>query len=76
MRMQLGLFGENNFDEQKSPNRFTVLGDRLPRLNEIINWEEFRPELRKVLTSEPEEHGGRPRYDLVLSSAIPLQSQR
>ena len=30
MAMQLGLFGENNFDEQKRLNRLTVLGDRLP----------------------------------------------
>ena len=39
MPMQLGLFGQHNFDEQKRLNRLTVLGDRLPRLNEIINWE-------------------------------------
>ena len=37
MAKQLGLFGESNFDEQKRLNRLTVLGDRLPRLNEIIN---------------------------------------
>ena len=43
MAMQLGLFGENNFDEQKRLNRLTVLGDRLPRLNEIINWEDPSP---------------------------------
>ena len=76
MPMQLGLFGQHNFDEQKRLNRLTVLGDRLPRLNEIINWEDFCPERRKIFTSKPEEHGGRPRYDLVLNSATPLQSQR
>ncbi len=68
--MQLRLFGENNFDEQKRLNRLSILGDRLPCLNKIINWEEFRPELRKVFTSKPEEHGGRPRYDLVLMFKI------
>ncbi len=39
--MQLGLFREHNFDEQKRLNRLTVLGNRLPRLNKIINWEDF-----------------------------------
>ena len=68
--MQLGLFGESNFDEQKRLNRLTVLGDRLPRLNEIINWEDFRPELQKVFPSKPDEHGGRPRYDLILMFKI------
>ena len=70
MAKQLGLFGESNFDEQKRLNRLTVLGDRLPRLNEIINWEDFRPELQKVFPSRPDEHGGRPRYDLILMFKI------
>lgn len=70
MAKQLGLFGESNFDEQKRLNRLTVLGDRLPRLNEIINWEDFRPELQKVFPSKPDEHGGRPRYDLILMFKI------
>ena len=48
MPIQLGLFEENNFDELKRLNRLTILGDRLSRLNEIINWVKFRPELRKV----------------------------
>ena len=63
--MQLGLFGEHNFDEQKRLNRLTVLGDRLPLLNEVIDWETFRSELQKVFPKKPEEHGGRPRYDLI-----------
>ena len=46
--MQLGLFGENNFDEQKRLNRLSVLGDRLPLLNEVIDWEAFRPLLAVV----------------------------
>ena len=70
MAKQFGLFGESNFDEQKRLNRLTVLGDRLPRLNEIINWEDFRPELQKVFPSKPDEHGGRPRYDLILMFKI------
>ena len=68
--MQLGLFGEHNFDEQKRLNRLTVLGDRLPRLNEVIDWELFRPELQKAFPTKPEEHGGRPRYDLILMFKI------
>ena len=63
--MQLGLFGEHNFDEQKRLNRLTTLGDRLPLLNEAIDWETFRSELQKVFPKKPEEHGGRPRYDLL-----------
>ncbi len=70
MSMQLGLFGENNFDEQKRLNRLTVLGDRLSRLNEIFNWEDLRPELQKVFPSKPDEHGGRPRYDFTLMFKI------
>ena len=68
--MQLGLFGEHNFDEQKRLNRLTLLGDRLPRLNEVIDWEAFRPELQKVFPPTPVEHGGRPRYDLILMYKI------
>lgn len=68
--MQLGLFGENNFDEQKRLNRLSVLGDRLPLLNEVIDWEAFRPELQKAFPPTPEEHGGRPRYDLLLMFKI------
>ena len=51
--MQLGFFGEHNFDEQKRLNRLTILGDRLPRLNEVIDWEAFRPELQKVFLLRP-----------------------
>mgnify|MGYP002626907890 CR=1 FL=1 len=70
MPMQLGFFGELNFDEQKRLNRLSVLGDRLPRLNEVIDWESFRPELLKVFPPAPEERGGRPRYDLILMFKI------
>lgn len=58
---QLGLFDyQNRLDELSSrPNA-------LDRLDQVIDWEHFRPLLTKLLVAEPTAPGGRPRFDVVL----------
>lgn len=64
--MQRGLFTETNYEEHKRLERLSALGDSLPRLNQVIDWEIFRPTLRQTLHTSPQSHGGRPPYDVVL----------
>ena len=68
--MQLDLFGAQNYEEMKRLDRLTQLGDNLLTLNTLVDWELFRPLLQKVLHSKPREHGGRPRYDVVMMFKI------
>ena len=46
------------------------LGDNLERLNKKINWELFRPILKKALKKEAKGLGGRPAYDYVMMFKI------
>ena len=57
---QTGLFDLSARQEQLSRK-----GDPLERLNEVIDWEDFRPLLKKV-RPKPGPRGGRPPYDGVL----------
>ncbi|MXY66527.1 MAG: transposase [Gammaproteobacteria bacterium] len=57
---QTGLFDLSARQEQLSRK-----GDPLERLNEVIDWEDFRPLLKKV-RPKPGPQGGRPPYDGVL----------
>ena len=63
--MQLGLF-----DESSRMEKLSKLGDSLVRLNQVIDWEQFRPILTDVLKKEPKGPGGRPPYDCVLMFKI------
>ncbi len=40
------------------------------RLNAVINWEQFRPILKKATEKERKGHGGRPPYDLIVMLKI------
>ena len=57
---QFSLFAEEN-----RQNKLRALGDCLERLK-VIDWELFRPELKKALHKEHKSNAGRPPYDCVL----------
>ena len=58
------------FDEEERLNILSKLGDNLERLNKKINWELFRPILKKALQKEAKGLGGRPAYDYVMMFKI------
>jgi IS5 family transposase len=59
--MQIGIF-----DEIERLERLSALGDPLTRLNQVINWEMFRPVLQQAFRKERKGPGGRPPYDYVM----------
>lgn len=63
--MQIGLF-----DESRRLEKLSKLGDSLERLNDVIDWEIFRPILDENLKKQPKGAGGRPPYDYVLMFKI------
>lgn len=62
---QRGLFDEE-FRLEKLENK----GDPLIAINEMINWELFRPLLNKVFKKTAKGPGGRPAYDYILMFKI------
>ena len=58
------------FDEEKRQNVLSKLGDNLETLNKKINWELFRPILKKALKKEAKGLGGRAAYDYVMMFKI------
>ena len=58
------------FDEEDRLRVLSKLGDSLEKLNEKINWEIFKPILKKALNKEAKGLGGRPAYDYVLMFKI------
>ena len=55
------------FSSAKREKKLSALGDHLEQLNEVINWEMFRPVLQKAVSKEePKGPGGRKRYDVVM----------
>ena len=63
--MQMGLF-----DKENRLEKLNQLGDSLVRLNNVIQWEFFRPILTQSLRKEPKGPGGRPPYDCILMFKI------
>jgi IS5 family transposase len=61
MQMQSGLF-----DWQIRFDQLDEAGDPLKKLNEVIDWEKFRPTLLKVREKERKSEAGRKPYDEVL----------
>lgn len=59
--MQIGFWDESMWLEKMSK-----LGDSLERLNEVIDWEIFRPILNRVFQKEAKGAGGRPPFDYVM----------
>lgn len=63
--MQIGFF-----DIEKKENRLSELGDNLEKLNTVINFEMFRPILKKAFQKEHKGAGGRPPFDYVMMFKI------
>jgi len=59
--MQPGFFDLDNRLQQ-----LEALGDPLPKLNEVVDWEDFRSVLMKIRQKPAKAPGGRPAYDVVL----------
>jgi IS5 family transposase len=58
------------FDEQERLQKLSTQGDPLEKLNAMMDWEIFRPPLRRCFKKEPKGPGGRPPFDYVLMFKI------
>jgi IS5 family transposase len=58
------------FDETDRLEELSKIGDPLEKLNDVIDWEMFRPILTRTLSKEPKGHGGRPPFDYVMMFKI------
>jgi IS5 family transposase len=65
MQMRSGLF-----DWQIRFDQLDNAGDPLKKLNDVIDWEKFRPILQKVREKERKSQAGRKPYDVVLMFKI------
>ena len=78
MRGQVGFF---DFDERLK--ELSAKGDHLERLNGLIDFELFRPDLEKAVPRSDGSKGGRPPFDhvfmfkvLVLQASYSLADER
>jgi IS5 family transposase len=70
MMMQSGFF-----DLQERYRKLSELGDPLEAINRVVDWEVFRPVLKKALKKERKSAAGRKEYDRVLMfKVLVLQS--
>lgn len=60
----------NFFNEEKRLEKLSELGDSLERLNQAVDWEQFRPIIARALQKKAKGAGGRPAYDSVLMFKI------
>jgi IS5 family transposase len=58
------------FDEDERLKKLSELGDTLEKLNEHIEWEDFRKKLTEIFKKEAQGPGGRPHYDYVMMFKI------
>ena len=63
--MQLGFFDLEDRHEQ-----LEKLGDPLPKLSALVDWEGFRPLLKRIREKERKSTAGRKPYDVVLMLKI------
>lgn len=54
------------FDLEDRHTQLEKLGDPLPKLERVVDWEGFRPVLQKVREKERKSNAGRKPYDVVL----------
>jgi hypothetical protein len=54
------------YDENDRLKELGKLGDPLERLNEYINWKQFRGILNRTLQKEHKGSSGRPLFDYVM----------
>ena len=64
------MFQTGLFDCQRRFEQLTQAGDPLVKLNEVINWELFLPELERIRDKERKSNAGRPPYNAVLMFKI------
>ena len=60
------MYQANFFDDKKRLMKVSKLGDPLERLNEVIDWDVFRPILKDALEKKHKGPGGRPAYDCIV----------
>jgi len=58
------------FDEADRLQEISKLGDPLEKLNTVIDWNIFKPILKKAMQKEAKGPGGRPPYDYVMMFKI------
>lgn len=58
------------FDEEFKLEKISKLGDQLEKLNNVIDWEQFRSILDKAFEKENKGVGGRPSFDRILMFKI------
>jgi IS5 family transposase len=58
------------FDEDFKLEKIDKLGDPLVKINKYIDWESFRPQLERTLSTTDPKLGGRPHYDRVMMFKI------
>ena len=58
------------FDEQDSLEKLSRQGDPLEKLNGLVDWNMFRPQLNRCFKHEAKGPGGRPPFDYVLMFKI------
>ncbi|OCC14666.1 Mobile element protein [Dissulfuribacter thermophilus] len=58
------------FDLHTRVSKIDENGDPLKRLNEVIDWEMFRPILEKIRKKNRKSNAGRKPFDVVLMSKI------
>jgi len=58
------------FDEDFRLEKLSKKNDPLEKLNKLIDWEIFRPELNNSFKETPKSKGGRPPYDYVMMFKI------
>ena len=63
------------FDLDKRLSQLESLGDPLPRLNQVVDWEAFRPVLMTIRRKPAKGPGGRPAYDAVLMFKVLVLQQ-
>jgi len=63
------------FDLQDRHILLEQLGDPLPKIDQVVDWEGFRPTLKRIRTKKDPRKGGRPPLDVVLMFKVLLLQQ-
>jgi hypothetical protein len=61
------------FDEEERLKRLGELDDSLEKLDNYINWENFRGILTRTLKKEAQGPGGRPPFDYVMMFKVLIE---
>lgn len=63
------------FDLSERHALLEQLGDPLPKIDEVVDWEGFRPTLERIRAKKDPRKGGRPPHDVVLMFKVLLLQQ-